>query len=336
MTIAQQQPTVAMGRPKLVGLWIANMLPWLAALLTYFVAGGYLSLGTNALIMALFTLSLDLALGYAGIVTLGHAAFFGFGAYAAGIFSIHVVGDPMAGLLVATVLAGILGILAGMLILHTRGLTMMMLTLATAAVIAQLANQNAWLTGGDDGLTGISMLPLFGLFKFDLWGKTAYLYSLGVLLMWSLMAWRIMRSPFGRSLDGIRQNTARMRSIGTPVWWRLVAAYGISAAIAGTAGALMAQTTETVSLSSFDLLTSGTVLVMLVLGGMRSRYGALLGAVVYVVAQNFAAEVDPFRWMFAIGILLIGSVLFFDNGLSGAPKTLATLWYRLGDRKRRQ
>jgi branched-chain amino acid transport system permease protein len=293
-----------------------HLLPWLIGIGLFFATDGYLGLGTAVIIMILFALSLDLALGHAGIITLGHAAFFGFGAYAAGIFAIHVSSDPLLGLAVTMALTGLLGLVTGMLILHTQGLTLMMLTLAIAAMVAEIINQGHALTGGDDGLTDIKMSPLLGLFRFDLWGKTGYLYALAVLFVLTMAAWQIMKSPFGRSLDGIRQNPARMRAIGTPVWWRLVVAYGLSASMAGAAGALLAQTTQTVGLASLSLLTSGTVLVVLVLGGMRRRYGAFLGAAVYVVGQNFAAEVDPFRWMFVIGVLLIAVVLFLEGGLS--------------------
>jgi len=300
---------------RLPSAW--HLLPWALALLFYFTAGGYLSLGTHVLIMILFVLSLDLALGQAGIITLGHAALFGFGAYAAGIFAAHLSNDPLLGLAFATVLTGLFGALVGMLILHTAGVTLMMLTLAISALLAEIANQAHGLTGGDDGLQVGRMAPLFGLFRFDLWGHTAYLYVLAVLFLWSLVAWRIMRSPFGRSLDGIRQNPRRMRAIGTPVWRRLVVAYGLSAAMAGTAGALEAQTTRAVGLGALSVLASGTVLVMLILGGTRRYYGAFLGASVYVVVQNFAAQIDPFRWMFIIGILLMAVVLFLENGLMG-------------------
>jgi len=303
-----------------IGLRLASvlhLLPWALALLVYVVAGGYLSLGTHALIMILFALSLDLALGQAGIITLGHAAFFGFGAYAAGIFATHLSNDPLLGLVVATVLTGLFGVFVGILILHTAGVTLMMLTLAISALLAEFANQAHGLTGGDDGLQVGRMAPLFGLFRFDLRGHTSYLYVLAALFVWSLVAWRIMRSPFGRSLDGIRQNPRRMRAIGTPVWRRLVVAYGLSAAMAGTAGALEAQTTRAVGLGALSVLASGTVLVMLILGGTRRYYGAFLGATVYVVVQDFAAQIDPFRWMFIIGIMLMAVVLFLENGLVG-------------------
>ncbi|HEX7439744.1 MAG TPA: branched-chain amino acid ABC transporter permease [Caldimonas sp.] len=306
--------------------YVAAVMPWLIGLALFFAGADYLSLWTSVVVMILFALSLDLALGYAGIITLGHAAFFGFGAYTAANMALHVVGDPLAGLAAAALLTGLLGALCGVLILHTQGLTLMMLTLATAAMVGEVGNHARWLTGGDDGLTGIKMAPLFGVFAFDLWGKTAYLYALGVLAVASFTIWRLMDSPFGRSLDGIRQNPARMRAIGTPIRLRLVIAYAISAALAGVAGALQAQVTRTVSLNSTSLLMSGTVLIVLILGGLRRRYGAFAGALVYVLAQNFAAEVDPFRWMFVIGFLLLGVVLFFENGLMGvADSAVAAL-----------
>ena len=291
--------------------------PWLAALAVNWIAPDYMGLATSVLTMGLFALSLDLALGHAGIVTLGHGAFFGVGAYAAGIFAIHVWADPLAGLAAATLFAGLIGAITGALILHTSGLTLMMLTLAIASMIAEFANSARDLTGGDDGLTGIRPSPLFGLFKFDLWGHTAFLYTLAIVFVWTMIAWRILGSPFGHSLDGVRQNAARMRAIGAPVRLRLIAAYALSAAMAGAAGALGAQATKTVSLASLGVLTSGTVLMVAVLGGMRRRWGAYLGALVYVVGQNFAAEIDPFRWMLLIGLMMIAVVMFFENGLAG-------------------
>lgn len=295
----------------------AFALPWLAAVAINWLAPDYLGLATSVLTMGLFALSLDLALGHAGIVTLGHAAFYGVGAYTAGIFAIHVWSDPLAGLAAATAVASLIGAISGLLILHTSGLTLMMLTLAVASMIAEFANSARDLTGGDDGLTDIRPSPLLGLFKFDLWGHTAYLYALAIVLVWTMIVWRVLGSPFGRSLDGIRQNPARMFAIGTPVRARLILAYALSAAIAGSAGALTAQATKTVSLTSLGVLTSGTVLMVVVLGGLRRRWGGYLGALVYVLGQNFAAEIDPFRWMLIIGVMLIAVVMFFENGLAG-------------------
>jgi branched-chain amino acid transport system permease protein len=293
---------------------IWHAAPWLIALAYYFLASGYLSLGTNILVYILLTLSLDLALGYAGIITLGHAAFFGFGAYAAGLFAVHVYAEPVTGLVAATVLTGIFAMLTGMLILHTQGVTLLMLTLAISILLAEWANRAHSVTGGDDGLQ-VTMRPVLGLFRFDLWGNTAYLYSLVVLFIWFVASWSMVHSPFGRSLDGIRQSPQRMRAIGTPVWWRLVVVYAISGAMAGTAGALSAQTTRFVGLNTLHVLISGIAVVMLVLGGTKRLYGAFIGAAIYVVVQDFAAKINPFYWMFVIGGLLMATVMFLEGGL---------------------
>lgn len=293
---------------------IWHAVPWVLALAFYFMAAGYHSLGTNILVYILLTLSLDLALGYAGIITLGHAAFFGCGAYTAALFALHVYSEPVTGLLVATVVTGVFAALTGMLILHTQGVTLLMLTLAISILLAEWANRAHGITGGEDGLRVI-MGYVLGLFRFDLWGRVAYLYALAVLFVWFVAAWNIVHSPFGRSLDGIRQSPARMRAIGTPVWWRLVAIYAISGAMAGTAGALSAQTTRFVGLNTLHVLISGIAVVMLVLGGTKRLYGAFIGAAIYVVVQDVAAKVNPFYWMFVIGGLLMATVMFLEGGL---------------------
>lgn len=296
-----------------------HVAPWALAVGYFFWAYDDLSLGTNALIAILFALSLDLVLGFAGIITIGQAASYGFGAYAAGIFAVHASPDPLLGLAFATVASGLFGLLCGALFLHTRELTQLMLTLAIGVILADFANQMTWLTGGDDGLNIPSITPIFGAngFDFDLYNHTGYLYCLAVLLVWFVAAWRIVRSPFGRSLDGIRQKEARMRAIGTPVWWRLVAVYGLGAAMAGTAGGLSAQTTKLVGLTALNLLASGTILVILTLGGTRRLYGAFVGGAVYTFVQDYVSAVDPYRWYYAIGGMLMVVVLFLDNGLIG-------------------
>jgi branched-chain amino acid transport system permease protein len=307
---AQQNPTLADDRVS--PIW--HTVPWVLAVAFYFMAAGYHSLGTNILVYILLTLSLDLALGYAGIITLGHAAFFGFGAYSAALFSIHVYSEPVTGLVVATILTGIFAALTGMLILHTQGVTLLMLTLAISILVAEWANRAYSVTGGDDGLE-VPMGAVLGLFRFDLWGRVAYLYALAGLFAWFIVAWNVVHSPFGRSLDGIRQNPARMRAIGTPVWWRLVAIYALSGAMAGTAGALSAQTTRFVGLNTLHVLISGIAVVMLVLGGTKRLYGAFIGAAIYVVVQDVAAKINPFYWMFVIGGLLMATVMFLEGGL---------------------
>ncbi len=292
-----------------------HAVPWAIAIAFFFIAQGYLSFGTQIMIWILFALSLDLALGYAGIVTLGQAAYFGFGAYVAGIVSIHVTGDPILGHLAAIALTALLGVITGALILHTTGVTFLMLTLAISSLIFEFANKARTLTGGDDGLQGMKIDPLFGVFEFNLFGHTAYLYTLVVLFAWFLIAWRIVHSPFGRSLDGIRQSPRRMRAIGTPVWWRLLAIYAIAAAMSGSAGALSAHSTRFVGLEVLSLLTSGIVTVMLILGGTRRLYGAFLGAAIYYIVQDSTAKISPHFWELIVGVMLIATVLFLEGGL---------------------
>jgi branched-chain amino acid transport system permease protein len=294
---------------------IGHAAPWLFALGYYFFASGYLSFGTQIMIWILFAVSLDLVLGYAGIVTLGHSAFFGVGAYAAGIFSIHFSGNPILGHLVGIACAGLFGLITGAMILHTTGVTFLMLTLAIVSVTFEWANKATWLTGGDDGLQGMRVDPLFGVFPFNIFGDTAYLYTLAVLFIWFVICWRLVHSPFGRSLDGIRQNPRRMRAIGTPVWWRLLAIYTISAGVAGSAGALSAHSTRFVGLETLSLLTAGIVTVVLILGGTRRLYGAIVGAIVYFVVQDWTAKINPYLWEFIVGGMLIATVLFLEGGL---------------------
>ncbi|MGD9922194.1 MAG: branched-chain amino acid ABC transporter permease [Pseudorhodoplanes sp.] len=306
-----------------------HALPWLIATGYFFLASDYLGLGTQVMIWILFALSLDLALGVAGIITLGQAAFFGVGAYAAGLYAIHVSPDALQGHLFAIAAAAAFGLITGALILHTTGVTLLMLTIVIVSLTFEFANQARWLTGGDDGLQGIKIDPLFGRFEFNFYGYTAYVYTAVVLFVWFVIAWRIVRSPFGRSLDGIRQNPRRMRAIGTPVWWRLLAIYTLSAAMAGSAGALSAHATRFVGLSVLSLLTSGIVTVMLILGGTRRLYGAFIGAAVYYVVQDATAKISPHFWEFVVGIMLIATVLFLQGGLMDLGTAAQQVWRKL-------
>ena len=216
-------------------------LPWAAAIAAYAVFPSYLPLGSQVLATILFALSADLVLGYAGIVTLGHAAFFGTGAYAAGILAANGWGEPISGLLAAALAAALVGYLSGLVVLRTTGLALLMQTLVVATLLHEAANKASAITGGDDGLQGMDVWPVFGLFRFDLFGRTAYVYCFVVLLLGWWIARRVVHSPFGRSLTGIRENVLRMHAIGAPVVRRRLVIYTISAALAGVSGALIAQ-----------------------------------------------------------------------------------------------
>ena len=302
----------------------AEALPWVLAVAFFFVMPDYAVLGTTIFVMALFALSLDLILGYAGIVTLGHTAFFGVGAYAAGMLSAHLGwNEPLSGLLFGAAAAALAGLVSGWVLLRYHGLAFLMLTLATAILLQELANTLEDWTGGFDGLTGITIDPILGVFENDLWGHHYYWYSLAVLFFCFLLFRRLVHSPFGRSLVGVRENMRRMHAVGAPVHHRLVVAYTISAAMAGLAGALFAQQNQFVTLDVLSFARSGTVLIVLILGGTGRLYGALLGAVVYVTLEDELAKLSPEFWEFGVGLVLVLTVLFFRGGLLGSPEVVA-------------
>ncbi len=302
---------------------------WIATLLPFILLPNYLSLASQIAITALFALSLDLILGYAGIVSLGHAAFFGVGAYSAGLLSKFGWGEPLTGLLASALVAGLVGYATSFIIARFRHLARLMLTLGFGLLLVELANSAGWLTGGVDGLQGMHMWPLLGVFHFDLFGYTAYSYGLAVLFVVFVGARRLIHSPFGLALRGIRENWGRMPAIGADSRAHIRTIYTISAAIAGIAGALLAQTTETVSLDSLGFDRSAELLVMLVLGGAGRLYGGLVGAIIFMVARDQFSGVQPQYWYFWIGVLLVVVVMFLPNGvLGGLSKIMARWGYR--------
>jgi branched-chain amino acid transport system permease protein len=295
----------------------AEAVLWVFALATYFLFPGYLALATLAVIMALFALSLDVAMGFAGIVSLGHAIFFGLGAYCAGLLALAGFNEAITGAAASGALAALMAALIGPLILRLTGLPLLMVTLALGVIAYEVANKLTWLTGGDDGLQGIELKPLLGMFPFTVYGHTGYLYALSCLFVAFIATRRLLASPFGVALQGIRENRERMTLIGAPVLGHLVRAYVISAFMAGVAGALSAQTTRFVGLAVFSLDNSADVMVMLVLGGIGRLYGGLIGAPIYVTIKDFAATWNPYHWMFVIGALLVVVVRFAQGGILG-------------------
>jgi len=296
---------------------------WLALLAIFLVFPTHLSLATTALIFALFALSYDLILGFAGIVSLGHAVFYGVGAYSAGLLALGGVREPISGALLAGLTAAALGACIAPLVLLFDGLALMMMTLAIGVIFYEAANKLTWLTGGDDGLHGIVIDPLFGVFRWSVYGYTSYLYVLGWLFVLFVLVRTIVGSPFGAALQGIRENTTRMYLVGAPVRLHLFRVYVMSAFVAGIAGALSAQTTQFVGLEVISLDQSIDAMVMLVLGGAGRLYGGLIGAPVYIVVRDWASAWNPYYWMFVISALLIAVVRFGRRGILGAADGLA-------------
>lgn len=299
-----------------------EFLPWVLAGAVYFFAPNYLPLGAYILIMILFALSLDLILGYGGIVTLGHAAYFGFGAYVAGVLAVRYSGDPILGLAVAAAAAGLLGLATGAVILRTHALALLMLTLAITSIVFEIASKWTAVTGGSDGLHSVPIQPILGSFKFDMFGRTAYLYCLLVLFLGWWLVRTIVHSPFGMALAGTRENDVRMHAIGAPVYQRRLIAYTISAALAGVAGALLTHTTQFVGLSVLTFELSGEIVVMLVLGGIRRIYGAFIGPILFLVARDYLAKQTPEYWTLGVGLLLIAIVMFARGGVLGVLDSL--------------
>ena len=296
---------------------------WLLPVAAFFLFPNHRVLGSQILITGLFAVTLDLILGYAGIVSLGHAAFFGIGAYAAGLLAAHGWGEPFSGLAVAGMAGALVGFATSILVVRGSDLARLMVTMGIGLMLFEVANQVPSITGGADGLSGVTMDKVFGIFPFDLTGSTAYVYSLGVLFVLFVIARRIVNSPFGLSLRAVRENVRRMPAIGAPVTRRLTAIYTISAAMAGVAGGLLAQTTQFVGLDVFGFPRSADLMIMLVLGGTGRLYGGLVGATVFMIAHSYLSDLNPVYWQFWLGLLLVVVVMSARGGILGALEVLA-------------
>jgi branched-chain amino acid transport system permease protein len=302
-------------------------LLWLAGFAAPLLLPGHALIVNEIAIVALFAISLDLVLGYTGIVSLGHAAFFGMGAYSAALFAKHVMPDPLLGLAVGIATATLLGALCSVTIQRGSDLTRLMVTLGVGLILLELANKLDWLTGGADGLQGVIMGPLLGRFEFDLSGRTAAWYSLSVLLVLFFLARRLVNSPLGATLKAIRDNRLRAMAIGIPVSSRLSVAYTVAAGMAGAAGALLAQTTGFASLDLFEFHRSADVMLMLVVGGTGWLYGGVAGAIVFKLMQDALSAITPQYWTFWLGLFLVVLVLVGRDRLI-RPWT----WWRGGKR----
>lgn len=290
---------------------------WVAVAATYFVFPQNLVLATQILIAGLFALSLDLILGYAGIVTLGHAAFFGVGAYTAGLLAKYGWGEPISGLLCAAVVAAAIGWITSYLVLRGSDLARLMITLGIASLLYEIANRATSITGGVDGMQGVEMSRIFGFFGFDMYGRVGFIYTFVIVLLLFVVARSWINSPYGLSLRTIRESATRARAIGVPLDRRLVTAYAVSAAMAGIAGALLTQTTQFVGLDVLSFQRSANLLIMLIVGGTATLYGGFVGAALFILVQDRLANINPVYWLFWLGVLLILTTLFLRRGVVG-------------------
>lgn len=284
----------------------------------YLVFPDNLSLFTRIISITFLVLSLDLVTGYCGVATLGQAALFGTGAYAAGIASVRFgISDPLLMTIVGIIAGALAGLFSGLIILRARGLAQLVLSIAVVHLFHEIANKASSWTGGSDGSSGISVSPLFGIFSFDLWGVTAYFYAVGLLIIVLIFIIFVVRSPFGMLCRGIKEDPLRIEAIGASVQLNELQMYTISGAIAGIGGALNAISTQVVGLDSLSFTMSAEALVMLVLGGAGTIYGALIGSVTFLWFENIVSTINPFYWLTIVGALLIGVVLFAPRGLYG-------------------
>ena len=278
---------------------------WACLLCLPFLLPSHALLISEITVIALFAMSLDLILGYSGIVSLGHAAFFGMGAYSAALFAKHINPDPLLGLVIATAVTALLGAFCSLGILRGSDLTRLMVTLGVALILQELANKLDFITGGADGLQGVVMGPVLGYFEFDLVGQTAAWYTLGITLGVFVLLRQVVVSPFGFSLQAIRDNALRAQAIGIPVHARLISVYTLAAALAGMAGGLQAQTTGFASLDVFGFDRSADVLLMLVIGGTGWLWGGIVGAVVFKSLHSIISAWTPQYWTFWLGLFLV-------------------------------
>jgi branched-chain amino acid transport system permease protein len=301
---------------------------WAAPIPAFFVLADRRQFLSQIFVYGLLALSLDLLLGYAGILSLGHAAFFGVGAYAAGLLAQHGWTEPFSGLCAAGVFAGGLGYAVSFLVVPGADLTRLMVTLGIGLVAFEVANQASSVTGGVDGLSDMQPAAVFGKFAFNLDGTTAFVYSLAVLALMFLLARQLVHSPFGLALRGIRENARRMPAIGADVHRHLRTIFGIAAAMAGVAGAVLAQTTRFVGIDALGFQRSAELLIILALGGTGRLYGAMLGSAVFMVAQDVLAGLSPEYWQFWLGTVLVVLVLLAPGGLMGGLDRIRARWLR--------
>jgi branched-chain amino acid transport system permease protein len=304
---------------------------WVFVFATIWLFPGKYLIMKDAAMLGLFALSLDLILGYAGIISLGQAAFFGLAGYFSGIVAQQgLINEPVVALVCAGLVAAVLGFVTSFLVLRGSDLTRLMVTMGVALMLGELANRFSNITGGADGLQGVEIAPIFGLFRFDMYGRNGYIYCLVVLFLCFLVARRIVYSPFGLSLRAVKGNPLRAAAIGIPVNRRLIAIYTISAGLAGIAGALLTQTTAFCSLDVFSLERSADLLLVLIIGGTGYLYGGLIGAVIYKFLQDWIATLTPQYWQFWIGFVLVVIVLIGRERVEGWITAARPSIYRFG------
>jgi branched-chain amino acid transport system permease protein len=289
------------------------------------LVGGYTALGARVLVLALAAMSVNFLLGFTGVLSFGHAAYFGLGAYGAG-FALKFLGSGTSlALICGMLLGGLVGALLGLLVVRRRGVYFAMVTIAFGQVLYYIAFQWSSLTGGDDGLRGFSRQPLnFGFGSIDiLSNETAFYFFVLICfaIIVAIMGY-VLQSPFGRTLIAIRENERRARFLGIAIERHIWIAFTLSCFFIGFAGALYALVNNFADPRGLHYSQSGDFVIMAVMGGMRNFWGPLLGAAVFVVLQDYLSSLTV-NWMSFVGLLFILVVLFFPRGLLGFARLKA-------------
>src|ERR1700742_1014539 len=312
--LQKQAPNVA------VWLLLLAMPFWLPAV------GGYVELGTRVVVLGLAAMALNFLLGYTGVLSFGHAAYFGLGAYGAGMTIRYLVPSTSLGIVVGMLVGTIAGAIIGPLIIRLRGVYFAMVTIPFGQVFYFIAFRWNSVTGGDDGLTGWTRQPLnLGFTSIDIQNDSRAFYYL-ILVVFAIavgvMAW-LLRSPFGRTLIAIRENERRARFLGIPVDQHIWISWVISCAFVSVAGALYALLNNFVDPRALYWTQSGDFVIMAVLGGMRSFWGPLIGAAIFVVLQDYLSSQTE-NWMSFVGLFFVLVVLFFPRGVLGIIRRKVT------------
>ena len=303
-------------------IWIAlaTMPYWMHAV------GGYTALGTQVVVFALAAMALNFLLGFTGVLSFGHAAYFGLGAYGVGMTIRYLVPSTPLGILVGVAVGTAAAAVIGALIIRLRGVYFAMVTIAFGQVFYFIAFRWNRVTGGDDGLISWTRQPLnLGFTRIDILHNANAFYYL-VLLLFAASVWimaGLLRSPFGRTLLAIRENERRARFLGIPVEFHMWLSFVISCLFASLGGTLYALLNNFVDPGALHWNMSGNFVIIAVLGGMRSFWGPLIGAAIFVVLQDYVSSLTE-NWMSFLGLFFVLVVLFFPRGVLGAMRRRAT------------
>jgi len=277
------------------------------------LVGGYTDLASRVLIYALAAMGLNLLLGFTGGLSFGHAAYFGLGAYGTGLMLDYVTSSTLLAMLVGVLTGGLAALLLGPLAVRRRGIYFSMITIAIGQMFYFIAVRWNSLTGGEDGLTGYARQPIFGipLGSVQFYYLVLFFFALGAWLLWT-----ILNSPLGHTFVAIRENQKRLTFLGIRVERYIALSFAISGIICALAGSLNSLLDNFVSPDDLKYTLSGNFLIIAVLGGMRNFWGPLVGAIIFVLVQNYVSAVTQ-NWMTVLGLIFVLSVMFFPLGVLG-------------------